>query len=229
MSTAVKVARYVIPWTLYLAGPWLILAITFLINLLIAAGIPHQHGAPYQTGAVASVYILMLTYSAIVFHQNVPAGLALGVSRRSLYAGMSILMFAVAAVTAAGLTVLQAVERATGGWGVSMHYFRVAYLFSGPWYITWLTSFVGLSLMGVWGIWFSLVYRRWNLFGMLGFIAAQAVVIAVAIVIAFRVNAWHSIAHFFDTLTIEGLTGLLAALAVVLLAGGFATMRHVTV
>lgn len=36
---------------------------------------------------------------------------------------------------------------------------------------------------------------------------------------------WHNVA----TLTVEGLTGLLAALAVVLLAGGYTTRRRVTV
>ena len=41
-------------------------------------------------------------------------------------------------------------------------------------------------------------------------------------------NAWHSASRFFTSLT-EGLTGLLAALTVALLAGGYATVRHVTV
>lgn len=38
-----------------------------------------------------------------------------------------------------------------------------------------------------------------------------------------------SVARFFTTLTIGGLTGLLALLTVALLAGGYATMRRVTV
>jgi hypothetical protein len=151
------------------------------------------------------------------------------VSRRSLYTGTALFCIAQAAVNAAGLTVLQLVERATGGWGLAMHFFRVPYLFAGAWYLTWLTSFVGLILMSAWGIWFGLVYRRWNQTGLWGFIAAQAVIIALVIVIAARVNAWNSIAHFFTTLTIEGLTGLLAALTVVLLAGAYATIRRVTV
>jgi hypothetical protein len=229
MSAALKVARYVIPWPVYLAGPWLILAMVFLINILIAAGIPLPPGTQYHTGALASIYLCVLLYTATVSYQVTPAALALGVRRRSAYAGTAILVLAQAAVSAAGLTVLQLVEGATSGWGVAMHFFRVPYLFAGPWYGTWLTAFVGLFLMGVWGIWFGLIYRRWKLFGLLSFGAAQALVVAAAIVIAFRANAWHSIAHFFTSLTIDGLTGLLAALTVVLLAGGFATIRRVTV
>jgi hypothetical protein len=229
MNTAFKVARYVIPWPAYVAGPWLFLVMVFLINLLIAAGIPLRPGTQYQTGALVSIYLLMLIYTAAVSYQLTPAALALGISRRSAYAGTAILVLVQAAVSAAGLTVLRLVEGATSGWGLAMHFFRVPYLFAGPWYLTWLTSFVGLFLMGVWGIWFGLIYRRWNLSGLLGFSAIQALVPAVAIVIAFRANAWHSIAHFFTTLTIDGLTGLLAALTVVLLVGGFATIRRVTV
>jgi hypothetical protein len=229
MSTAFKVARYVIPWPAYLAGPWLILAMVFLINLLIAAGIPLPPGTEYHTGALASIYLCMLLYTAVVSYQLTPAALALGVSRHSAYAGTAILVLVQAAASAVGLTILQLVEGATGGWGLAMQFFRVPYLFAGPWYLTWLTSFVGLLLMGVWGIWFGLIYRRWNMFGLLGFGATQALVVAAAIVIAFRANAWHSIAHFFTSLTIDGLTGLLAALTVVLLAGGFATIRRVTV
>ncbi len=37
------------------------------------------------------------------------------------------------------------------------------------------------------------------------------------------------IGHFFTTLTAAGLTGVLAALAALLLAGGYTTMRRVTV
>ena len=42
-------------------------------------------------------------------------------------------------------------------------------------------------------------------------------------------NAWDQVGHFFTTLSAPGLTGLLAALAALLAAGGFVTMRRVTV
>ena len=42
-------------------------------------------------------------------------------------------------------------------------------------------------------------------------------------------HAWPAIGHFFTTISAAGLTGLLAAVAVMLLAGGYATIRRVTV
>jgi hypothetical protein len=105
----------------------------------------------------------------------------------------------------------------------------VPYLLAGPWYLSWLTSFVGLALMLAWGMWFGIVYRRWNLIGLLSFIAAQALAVTVVLLIIGGKNDWHGVARFFTTLTIGGLTGLLAFLTVALLAGGYATIRRVTV
>lgn len=73
-----------------------------------------------------------------------------------------------------------------------------------------------------------IVYRRWNAIGLLTFIAVQALALTAVLLIGGR-NDWHRVSHFFATLTIEGLTGLLAALTVVLLAGGYATVRRLAV
>jgi hypothetical protein len=42
-------------------------------------------------------------------------------------------------------------------------------------------------------------------------------------------RAWPAIGHFFTILSVVGLTVVLVALAVLLLAGGYATTRRVTV
>jgi len=54
-------------------------------------------------------------------------------------------------------------------------------------------------------------------------------VVVAGVVAATRTDAWPALGRFFTTLTAPGFTGLLAALAIVLLAGGYATMRRVTV
>ncbi len=83
--------------------------------------------------------------------------------------------------------------------------------------------------MFVYGMWFGLVYRRWNLIGLLAFAAAQVTIGLAGAVAATQDHAWSAIGRFFTTLSAAGLTGLLAALAVVLLVGGYVTMRRVTV
>ena len=102
-------------------------------------------------------------------------------------------------------------------------------ILAGPWYLTWLTSFVGLALVFLYGMLYGLVYRRWTLLGLVVFACAQvAAALAVVFVIS-HARAWTSVGHFFTGISAAGLTGLLAALTVVLLAAGFATARRVTV
>jgi hypothetical protein len=160
--------------------------------------------------------------------RSLPFGLTLGASRRSFYSGTALLGMALALVSGLVLTALQAIERATGGWGLSMHFFRVPYLLNGPWYTTWLTSAVGLFALFVYGMWYGIVYLRWGLLGTLGFIAAHALVV-VAVVIVVHGHVWSAAGGSFAGLTALGLTGVVAALAAVLLAGGHATIRRAAV
>jgi hypothetical protein len=228
-STMVKVARFHLADRLsYTALPWAVLAFVFAVWLALAAS-AKGYNTQIPTGALAAIYLFFLIAGALSIFRSLPFAFALGVSRRSYYAGTALLAVALAAVDGLALAVLQVIEQATGGWGVRLHFFRVAYILPGPWYLTWLTSFVGLALMFVYGMWIGLVYRRWNLPGLLAFLAAQVIVLVAGVVITSHAHAWPAVGHFFTTLSAAGLTGLLAALAVALLAGGYATMRRVTV
>ena len=162
--------------------------------------------------------------------RSLPFALALGVSRRSYYIGTALLAVALAAVYGLALTVLQVIERATGGWGVGLHFFRVPYILTGPWYLTWLTSFVragpDVRLRHVVRARLPALEpgRPARLHRRPGRGRARRRDRGVT-----RAHAWAGVGHFFTTLSAAGLTGLLAALAAALLAGGYATMRRVTV
>jgi hypothetical protein len=229
-STWMSVARvHLMDRQAWLVQPWLILALTFVINLVLAAEIPLSPARDHYTGAVASIYVVLIICGAITVARQLPFQLALGVSRRSFYAGTVAVAMAVALVYGLSLALLQIIERASGGWWLRLDYFRVPYLLPGPWYLTWLTSFVGLALAIAWGMWFGIVYRRWNMAGLLTFIAAQTVAVAAIILVIGVSNGWSSVGHFFSSLTIEGLTGILAAVTIILLASGFTTARRAAV
>jgi hypothetical protein len=156
-------------------------------------------------------------------------GLALGVSRRVYLLGTVLLVIVLAAPYGLVLSALQEAERATGGWGVNLHFFRVGFVLNGPWYATWLTAFVGLVLMYTYGMWFGLVYRRWNLTGLVVFMAGQVTVLLVAALAVTWAHVWKGVGHVFTNLSAVGLTGVLALLAAVLVCGGLATVRRVAV
>ncbi|MGH3121769.1 MAG: hypothetical protein ACRDND_12200, partial [Streptosporangiaceae bacterium] len=162
MNTLVNVARYhLVDRLTYVALPWGILAFSFLVNVVIDALVPASpHG--YYTGGVLTIYVFLLICGAISMTRSLPFGLMLGASRRGYYLGTTLLVVALGVGYGLGLTVLQSVERATDGWGVSLHFFRVPWIMDGPWYQTWLSSFVLLVLFFLYGMWYGLVYRRWN-------------------------------------------------------------------
>jgi hypothetical protein len=225
MNAWVKVARYqLVRPASYLALP-LLLPFAFAVGAVTAR---HSHEA---AGYLLSIFIYFAILGMQAIGRSLPFGLTLGASRRSFYSGTALLGMALALVWGLVLTALQAIERATGGWGLSMHMFRVPYLLNGPWYATWLTSFVGLSALFAYGMWHGIVYHRWGMLGTLAFIAAQ-VLIVVAGGVAAASEHWHfqsAAGGSSAGLTALGLTGVVAALAVLLLAGGHATIRRATV
>jgi hypothetical protein len=222
----IKVARYqLVTPVVFLGVPWAALAAVFAVDVA-------RRGGNFRAG-LAVMFLLFFVTGVQRIGRWLPFGLALGATRRSFYAGTALLGVSMSFVSGLVLAGLQAIERATGGWGLSITFFRVPYILNGPWYATWLTSFVGLSALFVYGMWYGIVNRRWGLLGLLAFIAVQ-VLIALAVAFAYsRAGAGplrlRPAGQYPATLSALGLTGVIAALTVVCLAGGQATIRRVTV
>lgn len=229
MNTWIKVARFqLVNWILWVVAPWGFMAFAFAINLIASAAA--NHGGPNPTKSLAGFFAVYFVLGMLSISRSLPLALALGASRRSYYTGTALLAAALAVPYGGAITALQAIERATGGWGVHLLFFEVSYLFTGSWYLTWLTSFVALTLVFIYGLWFGIIFARWGRAGLLLFVGVQAAMLFAALSIAGSVRAWGSISNFFYTdLTAAGLTGVFAALAVVLFAGGYATIRRTAV
>lgn len=227
MNTWVKVARYdLVRPANYLVLPW-VLPFCFAVGAVTAGRGPGHDAAGY----LSSFFVYFGVLGMQTIGRSLPFALTLGASRRSFYRGTALLGMALALVSGLVLTALQAIERATDGWGLSMRFFRVPYLLSGSWYATWLTATVILFALFVYGMWYGIVYSRWGLLGTLAFLAAQALVVVAAVVtVSFEHwHLWSAAGGSFAGLTALGLTGVIAALAVVLLAGGHVTIRRATV
>jgi hypothetical protein len=228
MTTWIKVARaHLVGGFNFFFYPWLILGLNFVIaNVINAATGGPQNGHSGELGAIYAAFLAMGVVSVVRW---LPFGLTIGISRRSYFGGVTLLAIALSAVDGLALTLLNGLESATNGWGDGLHFFRVPYLLNGAWYLTWLTSFVILAVCFVWGMWFGIVYKRWNLFGLMAFIIVQIAALIVGTTIATTSHAWASIGHFFTTLSVTGLTGLIALLGLLLFAGGLTTIRRVAV
>jgi len=229
MTTLQNVARYhLVDRITYVALPWGTLAFSFLVNLVIASQVAPDVNS-YYTGGLLSIYVFLLICGALSMTRSLPFALMLGLSRRSYYLGTALLVVCLGIVYGLALAVLQVMERATEGWGVDMHFFRIPGILDGPWYLTWLTSFVLLVLFFLYGMWYGLVYRRWSLPGLVAFIAAQILVVLAVVVAISMADSWHALGDFFSTATASALTGVLAAITVAMGVGGFTTLRKVTI
>jgi hypothetical protein len=227
MSTWIKVARYqMVQRFNYVTLPWAALALLFAAQWAVITMLG-MHDARL-TGLVA-IYAVFFIVGASTVARSLPFGLALGLSRRSYYLGTVLLALTLTAVDGLLLAGLQEIERATGGWGLGMFFFRVQYILDGPWFLTWLTSFVALTLVSVYGMWWGLVYLRWRRMGIRVFVVAQILALLAVGLTADRFAAWPNIGRFFTDLTATGLTGVLAAAAAALLVGGYVTIRRAAV
>jgi hypothetical protein len=217
VSTWVKVARFNLARPAnYVVLPC-ILPFAFAVGAVTAGREPGHNASGY----LVSFFIFFTVQGMLTAGRSLPFALMLGASRRSFYLGTALHGLALAVASGLALAALQAIERATGGWGLSMRFLRVPYLLDGPWYATWLTCAVILFAMFVYGMWSPILQRRWGMYGTLVFLAAQALVVTAVSVVA-SAEHWHR-------LTALGLTGVIAALAVLLLAGGHATIRGAAV
>jgi hypothetical protein len=99
------------------------------VNLSIASVLPNPEGD--YTGGLVTIYAFLLICGALSMTRALPFGLMLGISRRSYYLGTALLIVALGVVYGLALTLLQALERATGGWGTGLHFFRVPWIMDG--------------------------------------------------------------------------------------------------
>jgi hypothetical protein len=229
MNTWIKVARFQLAdQTSFTWLPWGILGVNFAIWYVIAGSFGGG-GAQVQSYSICAIYLVFLAVGMLSTFRSLPFALALGVSRRAYYCGTMLLAIGLSAINGLVLALLKVLEEVSDGWGVGLHFFRVTYVLAGPWYLTWLTSLVGLALLFGYGMLYGLVYRRWSVFGLVAFVSLQVVAALTGVILVSRWHDWTSVGHFFTSLSAAGLTGLLAALTVVLLAAGFATARRVTV
>ncbi|MFC4030114.1 hypothetical protein ACFO3J_01355 [Streptomyces polygonati] len=224
------VARYLLlDRVTYVVLPWTWAAFGFVLDVVVLRLTPASHTDHRWVGGLAAVFVVVFVVGVQSVARALPFALTLGVSRRTYFLGATSLALALAVCFGLVVTAGQALERATGGWGMNMAFFRVPYLLDGPWYLSWLTASTTFVLLFVYGMWYGLVYRRAGLVGSAVFGALQLSVLALAAIVTTWLHDWTHLGHLLTTITVTGITGILAAAAAVMLAGGFATIRRLTV
>ena len=230
MTSMVKLARlHLVDRFSYTWLVWGILALTFVINLAIYAVIPLTQPGGNFTGALISIYIFMVVIGLQAATRFLPFALTLGVSRRTYYLGTVLLVVSLSALYAAILTALWALEGATNGWGLQLHFFRVPWILDGPWYQVLVTTFVLLALVFLFGLWAGLIFRRFGLIGTVVFFALLVIAgVAAALLVTWR-QWWPAVGSYLSDLNVLAASGMLALVAAAIAGGGYLTIRRITV
>jgi len=230
MTTLLKVARlHLVDRFGYTWLVWGVLALTFVINLAIFAVIPLTQPSGNFTGALVTIYIFMVVIGLQSVTRFLPFARTLGLSRRTYFLGTVLLIAALCAQYAAILTGLWALEGATNGWGLQLHFFRVPWILDGPWYQVLVTNGVLLFLLFLFGLWCGLIFRRFGLIGIIAFLGLWSILAVGAVLLVTWRQWWSAVGGFLSGLNVLAASGMLAVVAVAVAGGGYLSIRRITV
>lgn len=216
-------------WRSSLMLPWAILGSSFALNLIIFALVPSE-GTHDTTGGLATIYFVVLIAYIVTVREFLPFTLGLGMTRRTFYATTSLLAIAESVVYGFLLYLLKLVENGTGGWGLQLPFFDLAFLPRNNPPLQLLGYIVPLLFMAFLGLFIGTVAKRWGKHGIFTLGALALVITGGLTVLASLTHQWVPIGYWFaaqpPALLFAGWPALLAA---VLAAGSFLVIRRTTV
>ncbi|RCW40470.1 hypothetical protein DFQ14_111119 [Halopolyspora algeriensis] len=215
-------------WPSTLGMPWLVLGGAFLVNLMVFA-LLDTSGEDAFTGGLTTFYAVMLVAYIITMTHYFPMILGLSVTRRTFYLATCLMALAQSLCYGAALTMLELVESATGGWGVSLPFFGVEFLQQSNVLLQLLAYAVPILLVSFLGMFFGVIFKRWGVTGMyILAITALVVLGGLAVLVSWR-RWWGEVgAWFVDQSSLSLLAGWPALLTLVLAAASLLMLRRAT-
>ena len=227
MKRVFDVARIqTVNWFWILVFPPLLLLLVLVLNvgLFVAIG-----DATPRTGAVLSIYMVMLVAHLQTMTQVFPFALGLSVTRRAFYAGTGLVVGAQSVLFGVLLLVLGRIEMATGGWGINLKFFALPFLIQDGLLAQWLVYTVPFLALSAIGVFAGVVFKRWGQPGVYALTVGTSLVLAgVAIVVSWQ-RWWPAVGSFFtDQSTFALLVGYPLVIAIVLGGAGWLAIRRAT-
>jgi hypothetical protein len=229
MNRVLAAARLHLIHPLVILGvPWLVVATSFAINLGVWGLTPVSQEPAAFTGGVASLYVTVLVVYVQAVTQMLPFAMGLGLSRRTFYLGTALVAGGQAVAYGIAITVLDAIEAATGGWGVDLNFWAPAGAdVSSPLAQIVVSGTPMLAFSAV-GVAIGIVWKRWGSAGIWTLtIGSIAVVGGLVVLITWR-DAWRDIGAWLSDQTVATLAvGIPLALSAVVAALCWLGMRRV--
>ena len=221
MNRVAAVARMqLVHPALSIGVPWAVVASSFAINLAIWGLGDVAATAPGDgfTGGLASLYITVL----IVFTQSVtqmfPFAMGLSLSRRTFYQGTALSAAIQSIGYGVALTVLAAIEDATGGWGVRLHFWAPGSVDVGNPALQLVVYTAPMLACASVGIGIGVVFKRWGAPGLYALGLLTLLLGGAVAVYATWQQTWGDIGSWLSGLSTA--TAAIALPAVIALAVG---------
>lgn len=217
--------------------PWFILAVIFVANLAIwwmirsvatdpAAAADAVDGFQYS-GSMGFVFFYMAIVAILAMNQTFGFALGIGVTRRDYYLGTALTFVLLAVIYTAGISLLGAIERATGGWGLGGRMFTPVY-FGDTWAVQTFCIFAALLLAMFIGSISGAIYVRFKSFGITVFWCIVGLAIIGAAALLTLTGNWGIVGDYFARAGFVGGYATTLVITVASAVGGFFVLRRAT-
>jgi hypothetical protein len=229
MSRVLRAARLQLIHPAAILGiPWAIAASSFVINWGVWSLADLREQPDAFTGGVLSLYVTVAVVFVQAVTQLLPFAMAMSLSRRTYWLGISLVGSASALGYGLALAILSRVESATDGWGVGLEFWAPGPLRADDFVLQIVVSGAPMLAFVFAGIGFGVVSKRWGPTGVWGFIIVAMLVLGGVVSLITWLKAWGSIGTWLTSQSLATLAITLpVALAVVLAAAGYRGIRRV--
>lgn len=229
MNRVLQAARLHLVHPLVILGiPWVVVSLSFAINVAIWALTPAGEADGGFTGGVMALYVTVLVVYVQAVTQLLPFAMGVSVSRRTFYLGTALVAVVQSLFYGIALSVLVTIENATGGWGSELNFWAPGPFEVDDPFLQVLTSGAPMLAFAFVGVGIGIVHKRWGQAGTWGLIIGSMVVFGGLAILVSWLDAWGAVGGWFAAQSLVTLTvGLPVAVALVAAAVAFPGIRRV--
>ena len=233
---AVVKLQFTNPWGVLIL-PWLILIAILVMNIAIwwiiftsaatdADRADIREGLLYG-GAGSYIFVYMLVVAVQAINGYFPFALGYGVTRRNYYLGVALFFVIIAVIFTVGMSILGAIEEATGGWGMGGRMFTAAY-FGENWVERGFIYFTLLLFFFFVGSTVAAIYVRYRATGMTFFWLALSLALIVVGALITLTQSWGAVGGWFAATGLVGSYAWSLVLTAIAAVSGYAVLRRAT-
>lgn len=229
MNRVVQAARlHLINPLVMLGVPWLVVGISFAINLAVWHLTPAGADDGGVTGGVLALYFTVLVVYVQAVTQLLPFAMGVSLSRRTFYLGTALVAVVQSLFYGAAISALVSIENATGGWGADLSFWASGIFEVGNPALQVLASGMPMLAFAMVGVGVGIVHKRWGQAGTWGLIIGTMVVVGGLAIVFGWFDFWGAIGSWFADQSVTTLTvALPAAVALVAALVAFPGIRRV--